>query len=508
MVFKEEIIEDVTVTKEEIESEHTLDSIEYQTKPKKEPEPEPEPEPKFEYKLADCHVRKHDEASFDIKLPNSKLKVLWLKDGKPISPNDPKYKIESGRYSRLVINDCMPQEDEVKYTAVIGDQEISAYLTVEDFVEILSPLKDQALFEKEELKLSVTISDKNAPGKWFKDGKPLDQSDVIIIESFNGKHELTIKNCKPSDGGVYTFVAGDAKSECNVNVKEEPIKIVKKLEDIDGLENSPVVFECKLNKPNVEVDWLFNDLPISAVLQPDTYVISNQDDTYTLTLPKCHLKNQGIFTMQVAANPSVKTKAILSIEEAQAEFTTNLEDKTVKEEEMVEFSIEVSKFNAKVKWSLNGERLSNDDNVKITANDAKHTLKIRKCQLSDNGPIECSLPGNKKSTAKLTVEEIPVDIKIESVEVFEKEDAKLEAVLSRDLGKRDVTWVFGKDNKKIGTDSLKFNHDYQKDLQKHILTVRDCTLADSAEFTLCARSSKATATLLVKGIFLNLVIIQ
>lgn len=34
----------------------------------------------------------------------------------------------------------------------------------------------------------------------------------------NGKHELTIKNCKPEDMGKYMFVAKEAKCEALVTV--------------------------------------------------------------------------------------------------------------------------------------------------------------------------------------------------------------------------------------------------------------------------------------------------
>lgn len=491
---QEQTIEDVTVSKEETEAEQTLDSIEIQSKPK---QPEPEPEPKFVYKLNDCHVRKHQEAVFELKIPAKLItRVQWRRDGKPISSSDLKYRTEQGKLvARLVISDALP-DDEARYTAVIDEEEISAMLTVEDFVEILSPLKDQTLFEKEELKLSVTISDKNVPGTWFKDGKPLEQSDNVIIESFNGKHELTIKNSKLDDAGVYTFVANDAKSECKVTVNEEPVKIVKRLQDQDGLENTPVVFECELNKPNVPVEWYFNDLPIHQALSPDAYVITQTDNKYTLTLPKCQMKMQGMFTMEIPKG-NLKTKGLLNIEEAQAEFVSQLEDKTVKEDETVEFVCTVTKKDAKVKWSLNGERLAAGENIKMLSDGDKRILKIRNCQLTDSGPVVCSMPGNQTTQAQLTVEEIPIEIETKSVEVFEKEDAKLDALLSRDVSKKDSSWVF-KTTVKIGGDSLKYSHDYQRDLQKHTLTIRDCTLADAGEYTFKARSSQATINLIVK----------
>jgi hypothetical protein len=53
---------------------------------------------------------------------------------------------------------------------------------------------------------------------------------------------------------------------------------------------------------------------------------------------------------------------------------------------------------------LNGERLSEDENIKIESDDDIRVLIINKCQLTDAGKVSCILPGNKSSNAKLTVE--------------------------------------------------------------------------------------------------------
>lgn len=167
----------------------------------------------------------------------------------------------------------------------------------------------------------------------------------------------------------------------------------------------------------------------------------------------------------------------------------------MKEDENVEFLCQVSKKDVKVKWSLNGQRLIAADNIKMLADEDKRILKIKKCQLSDAGKISCNLPGDKSSKANLTVEEVPIDIKMDSIEVFEKEDAKLEALLSKELAKRDVTWSFN--SSKIG-ESLKYNQECEKELLKHRLVVRDCTLEDSGEYKISARNDKFTVKLLVK----------
>lgn len=135
----------------------------------------------------------------------------------------------------------------------------------------------------------------------------------FCFKSLNGKHELTIKNCKPEDLGKYMFVAKEAKCEALITVLEEPVKLVKRLQDQDGLENTPVTFECELNKPNVPVEWLFNDQPIEKCLSADSYIISQMDNKYTLVLPKCQLQNQGMFTLAIPGT-TVKCKALLNVD--------------------------------------------------------------------------------------------------------------------------------------------------------------------------------------------------
>ncbi len=83
------------------------------------------------------------------------------------------------------------------------------------------------------------------------------------------------------------------------------------------------------------------------------------------------------------------------------------------------------------------------------------------------------------------------------VEVYEKEDAKLEATLSREVEKRDIRWTIG--TTKI-SESLKYNIEYNPKSQKHILTIKECTLKDTGDYTIHVRNDKFTVKLLVKGI--------
>ena len=157
---------------------------------------------------------------------------------------------------------------------------------------------------------------------------------------------------------------------------------------------------------------------------------------------------------------------------------------------------EINKPDTKVKWMLNGQRLVANENVQMISDEGKRILRIKKCDLTDSGKISCVLPGNKSSEGILTVEEVPIVIQMESIEVFEKEDAKFEATLSKSIPKRETSWTF---NANKLNESIKYNMESSKDGITHKLNLRECTLEDSGPYTINVRNDKLTVQLLVKG---------
>jgi hypothetical protein len=92
--------------------------------------------------------------------------------------------------------------------------------------------------------------------------------------------------------------------------------------------------------------------------------------------------------------------------EVDAQFTVPLSDKTVKEEEYVEFTAELTKPNVKVKWEKNGVVMKPgaDDRIKMTSEGTTYKLCISKSMLDDEAKYSIVLPSEKKSSATLTVE--------------------------------------------------------------------------------------------------------
>ena len=120
---------------------------------------------------------------------------------------------------------------------------------------------------------------------------------------------------------------------------------------------------------------------------------------------------------------------------------------------------------------------------------------IKKTALSDAGTVSCVLPGNKSSEARLTVLEQPVTVTIRTIEVCEGEDARLEAVLNKPVGKKDCEWSCQGSPIRA---SLRHSQDNDRSQITHRLTIRDVTMADAGEYTLSARKGLGKANLIVR----------
>ncbi len=86
---------------------------------------------------------------------------------------------------------------------------------------------------------------------------------------------------------------------------------------------------------------------------------------------------------------------------------------------------------------------------------------------------------------------------MDSIEIYETEDAQLDAILNRQVSKKDIKWSFG--TLKID-ESSKYIIQCSKDLLKTSLIVKDCTLSDGGEYIIEIRNRKCQAKLTVKGI--------
>jgi hypothetical protein len=88
------------------------------------------------------------------------------------------------------------------------------------------------------------------------------------------------------------------------------------------------------------------------------------------------------------------------------EFVQELRNRSVKQDQPVQFECELNKIPNKVIWMLNGQIIEDDDDrfeLTTSTSRKKYTFKIKQTQLSDAGNVTVKIDDQIQSTATLEV---------------------------------------------------------------------------------------------------------
>lgn len=190
--------------------------------------------PEFKEKLRGVEVVEGDKASFDgVVVGYPEPTVEWFR-GTTKLQNDERTEIkedkEANKFS-LVIGD-VKRDDAGMYKCVAsneaGKTTIRADLSVKErmFAPEFSEVQAEApvtVTEGDEVTLSVTINGKPKPDvKWYKDGKPLRESNRLDIKARGDKYSVVILGIKAEDSGVYKC---EAKSKMGTATRTFDVKV-------------------------------------------------------------------------------------------------------------------------------------------------------------------------------------------------------------------------------------------------------------------------------------------
>lgn len=88
--------------------------------------------------------------------------------------------------------------------------------------------------------------------------------------------------------------------------------------------------------------------------------------------------------------------------EIEADFTVQLKDTNVVEEEPLTLVIKLTKKVVDVTWLKDGEKITIDEHIKIVTDDTTIKFVIKQTTINDTG-VYTVVVGNKKSTCRVTV---------------------------------------------------------------------------------------------------------
>ncbi|KAG1714523.1 Muscle M-line assembly protein unc-89 [Nymphon striatum] len=465
--------------------------------------------PSFVRQLKDVNASKNDNISFEAKIAGSpKPDVKWMKDGQEIRADNKHIKIiEEDSTTYILALSEVNESDVGDYSCHIsneyGDVTESARLN----------LQNVEAREGEEVKFEVKTEGSPTPKiRWYVEDTEIKTCSEYRIDSDdeNGTHSLVVKKVTSELTGQYSCKVvnslGESSSSGSLNMLSEP-KFEKKLENQTVVEGESLKLSVKISgTPSPDVKWKRNgeDVTIDAQIK----ISKERSDVYTLEIEAFTKQFAGEYEC-TAENSFGKSSSSCTVDaSSKAGFDKKFTDKTVSENEDVEFTVKIhGDPKPDVTWKKNGKRVVEDERIEIIIEDENYTLIIRGCITDDSGSYSCKVHntfGGEEVSAELTVKVGGSEVKpyftkrLNDTSVYKSETINFEVVIGGSPSP-DVTWY--KDNVEI-TESERIKKSRDSENGSYSLTIEDTEPDDTASYT-CKASNKygdeyAEASLTIK----------
>lgn len=366
--------------------------------------------------------------------------VQWLFNNNPLLPNERIEQKYDGENIELIIKDANPETDSGDYKCIasnpLGKTSHGARVIVEvDKIKFTKKLKASITIEEVQ---SLTLECETSHvvlTKWYFNGKELSGMDHRVVIEEGKTHKLFIKNTTLRDSGKYQCKVKNQETQTTVEVLKRKPEFVKVIEDYEVTEKDTAILDVEISTDVPEVKW-FKD---GKEIVPDSTRIDciKDDKVHRLIIRNITVHDEGQYSCRIEDQ---ECKAEMTVIELPPEIIKPLEDTTVTEGENAEFSIELNKGDALVKWYKDGKELPANERIQHSIDGKRHTITIKNAKPSDIGKYTVKV-GEQTSSATLSVEEPLVDfvMRLPDVTIATKNtDAEFTVQLSKpDV---EVTW--------------------------------------------------------------------
>ncbi|XP_056105330.1 obscurin-like isoform X19 [Rhinichthys klamathensis goyatoka] len=432
-----------------------------------------------------------EKGTVTLKCEASKPRVapVWCKDGTVLSAGKKYELLHDGKSLGLTIHDVM-QADAGEYSCDLGTDLSKSKVTVRDIhIGITKRLKSIEAKAGENCTFECILSRESSEQcSWSLKGQPVTDGGRFQISSKGRKYTLTIKSVSASDSGEVVFTLKDLSSKATLSIEGEVPTISKELQGVSAKIGEDAVFSCELSQCGLEVKWSKDG---KSIRKSQKYEISQEQMLIKLTIHNVTDKDSGEYSCEVTGGPTSKAK--LEIKELANKFICELKDATAEENSAVFFECETAHPASKVTWLKGTKEIKAGGRYELTQKGTVLILNIKDLEKSDSEVYTCDI-GSTKSTAKLTVKEIPVlsfSKELTSQEVTEGGSASLCCETS--IPGANVTW-------KKGTQFLSDGKKYsiKRDGTIQTLEILKLSVEDGGEYICEAGDKRSKATLTVK----------
>lgn len=298
--------------------------------------------------------------------------------------------------------------------------------------EILTPLKNLTVYEKDEIILECEFNRPNVEAIWHKDNADIKYSlgNDRYNKKLNGNtYRLTIYEAKLEDAGSYSCTVKSSKTSCELKVLDN---VIKPLSDQKCTEGENVKFEIHINKdiPFESIFWYKDGIKLENGDEKGRIEIVSEGKIHSLYIKNAKLDDIGAYevkTGNIKSNGNLKVKGnlikfiygstIIIYEkylflELPVTFLRKL-DETYNgvEKQSITLECEVNKDNVNCIWKKYGKIIENDERIKIENIGRIQKLTINDLNMQDKQTINCCAIKGRKVDEELASTSAKIIIK-------------------------------------------------------------------------------------------------
>ncbi|XP_012874493.1 PREDICTED: myosin-binding protein C, slow-type [Dipodomys ordii] len=270
--------------------------------------------------LEDLNAFCGERVELECEVSEDDANVKWFKNGEEIFPGPKsRYKIKVEGKKHILIIEGATKADSAEYSVMTTGGQSSAKLSVDlRPLKITTPLTDQTVKLGKEICLKCEISE-NVPGKWTKNGLPVQEGDRLKVVHKGRIHKLVIANALIEDEGEYVFTpdAYNVPLSAKVHVIDPP-KII-----LDGLDADNTVTVIAGNKLRLEIPVTGEPPPKAIWSRADKAIMEGSGriraesypDSSTLVIDVAERDDSGVYNINLKneageAHASIKIKVV------------------------------------------------------------------------------------------------------------------------------------------------------------------------------------------------------